>query len=308
MSLLSNILRDRWLIGSSQQESYFPIVLSMLEAVSNGKEFSAIGEKEPIDISVFGKHDFGIALNRFSGLEDRKAFSAGADHVREQLPEAEPGSIAVIPIKGEFMRYGTMCAWGADELAPVIKLAGSAKNISAVVLDFDSGGGAERAVPPFLQAISHVQGLGKPVVAHGDLCASAAYYVASHCDYIVADNKISSAFGSIGVMVSWPDFRKYYEQKGISIKDIYAPQSKRKNKSYRDLLDGKEETLKEELKRAAARFISNVQNARKGKFSDYEGIWEGEVFDSGDMKKHGLVDGFGDLMKSIEIAAALAEV
>lgn len=44
------------------------------------------------------------------------------------------------------------------------------------------------------------------IVAACDLCASAAYYVAVHCNEIIAANTISVEFGSIGVMMSFMDY------------------------------------------------------------------------------------------------------
>lgn len=309
MSLLLDVLRGAWMIGPQQQQAYFPILASMLEAASNGHAFPAIHDKGDLNLDFLSEDsgDFKIEVLGSTLDLERQNFAAGADHVRKSLPNAPKGSVAVIPIKGEFMRYGTMCAWGADEIAPVIKMTADTENISGIVLDIDSGGGAERAVPPFLQAIEYAQRKrNKPVVAHVDMCCSAGYYVASHCDYIVANNKISSAVGSIGVMVNWVDFRKHYEEKGIVVNDIYASQSKKKNHSYRELLDGNNQILIDELSKSAATFISNVKAKREGKFSNYEGIWEGEVFRGDEMKTHGLVDGFGDLVKACEIASALA--
>ena len=310
MSLLLEVLRGVWMVGPQQQQAYFPLVASMLEAATNGKKFPAINDKGDLALDFLSEEGkFSIEVLGSSLNLERQNFVAGAGHIKKMLPDAPAGSIAVIPIKGEFMRYGTMCAWGADEIAPVIKMAADTENVAGIVLNIDSGGGAERAVPPFLQAIEYAQRKKKkPVVAHVDMCCSAGYYVASHCDYILANNKISSAVGSIGVMVSWVDFREHYKGKGITVNDIYAPQSKQKNGSYRALLDGNHDVLIEELRKSAATFISNVKSKRKNKFSSHDGIWEGEVFRGNDMKKHGLIDGFGDLLKACEIASALSEV
>ena len=48
---------------------------------------------------------------------------------------ASAGSVAVIPIIGEFLKYGSQCTYGANEIVPAIYKAGELKNIVALVLD-----------------------------------------------------------------------------------------------------------------------------------------------------------------------------
>ena len=90
-------------------------------------------------------------------------------------------------------------------------------NSSSVFCDTHSGGGAVDAIAPLVDAILYAKSKGKAVVAHCDLCASAAYYAASYCDEIIASNTISAEFGSIGVMMSFPDYAKYYENAGVKV-------------------------------------------------------------------------------------------
>ena len=153
---------------------------------------------------------------------EKGAFAMGGRSAVMAMESAPAGSVAVVPIIGEFLKWGTGCAYGSNEIVPAIYQAGDLKNIRALVLDIDSGGGAENAVPPFIEAIKYVQSLGKPVVVHGDMVASAAYYIGSFADYILADNPISSAFGSIGVLISFMDYREKFAREGIKPRQIYA--------------------------------------------------------------------------------------
>ena len=86
-----------------------------------------------------------------------------------------------------------------------------------------------------IAAIKKIQSMGKPVVAHCDFCASAAYWIASQCDSIFADNFLSE-FGSIGVMTQIVDSRNLAS--GEKLITIYAEESKDKNLAYRKALDG----------------------------------------------------------------------
>ena len=213
-------------------------------------------------------------------------------HDFSQAPE---GSVAVIPLKGDMMKEGTMCSYGTEEVARVIREAAAAQNIIGIRLDIDSGGGAVDAIAPMLDAIRFCQSLHKPVVASCDLCASAAYYVACHCDEIVADNAISAEFGSIGVMIQFPDYAKYYENHGIKIHTVYSDLSTHKNAPFEAALKGDYKSIKEETLNPLAReFQQAVRLHRRNLDEKVDGILNGRMFFAADARKYGLIDCIGD--------------
>ena len=65
------------------------------------------------------------------------------------------------------LKYGTMCSYGTTEIAAVIKQAVSAPNISSIILDMDSGGGAVDAIAPLVDAIAEAKAAGKPNKNYG---------------------------------------------------------------------------------------------------------------------------------------------
>ena len=205
--------------------------------------------------------------------------------------KAPEGSVAVIALKGDMLKEGTMCSYGTEEIAAVIREAAASRKIIGVRLDIDSGGGAVDAIAPLLDAISFCREQGKPVVASCDLCASAAYYVACHCDEIVADNAISAEFGSIGVMIQFPDYAKYYEQKGIKVHTIYSDLSSYKNAPFEAALKGDYKSIKEEtLNPLARQFQEAVRQHRKNLDQKIDGILNGRMFFASDALKAGLID------------------
>lgn len=215
--------------------------------------------------------------------------------------KAPEGSVAVIPLKGDMMKGGTLCSYGTEEIAAVVREAADAKNIVGIRLDIDSGGGAVDAIPPMLDAIAYSQSKGKPVVAACDLCASAAYYVASHCDSIVAVNDISAEFGSIGVMMQFPDYAKYYEQKGIKIHTIYSDLSDYKNAPFEAARKGDYKSIKEEtLNPLARQFQEAVKTHRKDLKQDVDGILNGRVFFARQALANGLIDEVGTTESATE--------
>ena len=161
--------------------------------------------------------------------------------------------------------------------------------------------GAVDAIAPMLDAIAYSRQKGKPVVASCDLCASAAYYVACHCDEVVADNAISAEFGSIGVMMQFPDYAKYYEQKGIKIHTIYSDLSDWKNAPFEAARKGDYKAIRQEMLNPLARqFQEAVKSHRKDLKQEVEGILNGRVFYARQALEHGLIDEVGTVEGATE--------
>jgi protease-4 len=142
------------------------------------------------------------------------------------------------------------------------------------------------------------------------MVASAAYYMASFADYLMADNRISSAFGSIGVYVSWLDYRENLKQQGIEQRFEYAPQSTLKNNEFRQIMDSNDTQplIDNVLKPSADRFIATVMQNRQGKIPVNSDAYKGKLFEGDSIVTEGLADGFGTLSDAIRIAASMAMV
>ena len=247
--------------------------------------------------------DRDIAEFTSEKLSESKPMSktTGANDVVSDFNKAPEGSVAVVQLRGDMMKEGTMCSYGTEEIAAVIREAASSKKIIGIRLDIDSGGGAVDAIAPMLDAIRYSQSLGKPVVACCDLAASAAYYVACHCDEIIADNDISAEFGSIGVMIQFPDYAKYYEKNGVKIHTIYSDLSTHKNAPFEAALKGDYKSIKEETLNPLAReFQAAVRSHRKNLDEKVEGILNGRMFFARDAVKNGLIDAVGSKQMATE--------
>ena len=265
-------------------------------------------EAQAVLIDKFLEHD--ITGMDESKLSDSKPIArrVTAGHAQDnQFAKAPKDSVAVIPLRGDMMKEGTMCSYGTEEIAAVIREAADAKNIIGIRLDIDSGGGAVDAIAPMLEAIAFSQAKGKPVVASCDLCASAAYYVACHCNRIVADNGISAEFGSIGVMIQFPDYAKYYEERGIRIHTIYSNLSTWKNAPFEAARKGEYASIKaEQLDPLALKFQEAVKSHRKDLDEKVEGILNGRMFYAHDALKNGLIDQIGTAADATELVRRLA--
>lgn len=280
--LISQILRGTWFLRPEDVIAGHVIVGKLLNGEFDDEMYRLkLSDITPIPVSVHGMN-------------------------ADNYDDAPAGSVAIIPIRGSLIKYGTFCSYGADERADMIRAAASHKNISSIVLDIDSGGGACDAVAPIVHAIADAKTTCKPVVASCDLAASAAYWIASACDRIIADNDISSEFGSIGVMCSFADAKPLYEKMGYKFHEIYADQSTDKNASFNLALQGDYSKIKaESLNPLAIKFQETVKANRPGLDQSVPGILSGKMFYASDALKYGLIDDIGTLTKAVSTAKSL---
>ena len=273
-SLYSAVLRGKWLNSFRDVEANHILVKLLLDKGVDQEDATKLSEKSPIVVS---------------------AISESATKSGNDFEGAPQDSVAVIGIQGSMLKYGSYCNYGTTEMAEMINKAADSPKITGILLDIDSGGGSVDAIAPLIDAIQYAQKRNKSVVAYCDLCASAAYYVACFCDEIVASNSISSEFGSIGVMMSFPDYAKYYDNAGVKIHTVYSDLSTYKNAPFEAAKEGNYDAIKtEELNPIARGFQETVKNKRGDKLDlKVEGIIAGRMFFADDAKKNGLIDSIG---------------
>jgi signal peptide peptidase SppA len=140
-------------------------------------------------------------------------------------------NVAILPIQGPIMRHANLFSSvsGATSLELVAKDFNEALNnpsINAIVLNVDSPGGAVNGVNEFSNMVHAARGK-KPIVAYvSGVGASAAYWIASAADEIIAD--ATASLGSIGVISVMQDDRQAKAQKGIQEIQIVSSQSPKK--------------------------------------------------------------------------------
>lgn len=287
--LLSAIMTGRWMIRPEDIIANDTIIRKLLDRQFNSEEYNSIlSDKRPLEV--------------FLASEGHKAKAEESQY--DRLPSK---STAIFSISGTMLKYGTWCSYGTQEVADAIREAVSHPKIDSVILDIDSGGGAVDAIPPLVEVIQYAQSLGKPVVAIVDLCASAAYFVATYCDEIIANNTISSEIGSIGVMMGFRDYSEYYSKSGIKEHVIYSSHSDWKNLPFRTAIQEPEEgedryalLRSEMLDPLALEFQNTVKSKRKGLNSDVDGIVSGRMFFATQALDNGLIDSIGTMQTALK--------
>jgi ClpP class serine protease len=304
--LLTSVLREPWMMMPEAAEMLLPIVANWLRGIE-----TTFDEKGVLEYGIVG----GMGLGDHIGSPQRsplRMVSAGkiGPGDQESIADFPDGSVAIINLKGELTKYDGLCNYGAVSISNLTKAVGASKNISGVVMDVDGPGGAVNAISTMIEAIQFVQSMGKPVVVHGDLVASAHLYVAVYADHFMVDNTIGSRVGSIGTLIQFADYTEYFKKEGISLRTIYAPESTHKNLEFEKAKEGDDEPMKNNVLSPLAKGFQNaVIQQRQGKLNDkVEGILNGSMFWGEDAVKYGLADSIGTLGDAIQRVLDLVEI
>lgn len=190
--------------------------------------------------------------------------SEGVKTVRynwDGFDKAEPGSIAILKIRGALTKSDQWCGpVGMETIGRRIQEADVNENIAGIVLEIDSPGGTVDGTETLGNII---KSCNKRIVGFvNGMACSAAMWLVSCCDNIIASND-HAMVGSIGVMTSYADMLKYYKQQGLDIHIVNSNLSQDKNKASKDLAEGKYEDYKKDfLDPLAVRFHEVIKSNR----------------------------------------------
>jgi protease-4 len=221
-------------------------------------------------------------------------------------PKANTGGVvAVIPINGVLLKDDQDCGpVGMDSLGRYIRMMDNDPSVDAIMLKIDSPGGTVSGTSQLGEIIKNTN---KPIVAFvDDMAASAAYWLASQTDMIIASTRLAEV-GSIGVLLQFADMQPAYERLGVKFHEIYSSLSPDKNKAFRDILKGDYEAYtKDVLDPIAQNFVDTVMAARTGKISD-ETILKGRLEFADKAITTGLIDRIASFDEAIDITLGLVE-
>lgn len=224
----------------------------------------------------------------------------------QEIPE---GSIAVINVVGPMMKYWNWAFEGADWVIKQLEFCNNLNNVKAIILNVDGPGGAVPAISPFIEFKLKKK---KPIVALCDAALSLHYWIpVAVADHIMARNTISARFGSVGVVTSWLDISKYYENLGVIEHEVYAEESKHKNEVHRKMKDNEEAAKKmlreRHLSPLAKKFQASVENALPN-LKKEEGVLSGRTFGAEEALSLNMIHSIGSMEDAMQKAQMLAEV
>jgi protease-4 len=198
--------------------------------------------------------------------------------------------VGVVTVDGEISDSSLA---SADKIIPALKKAFEAKNVKAVVIQINSGGGA----PVEAERINYIIDewkvkYKKPVFAViNNVGASAAYMIALHADKIYAGRY--SIVGSIGAVMSTWDVHQALEKYDVHRKVYASGELKAMLDPFTAPTEAAEAKAHEMVSIVGKRFANDLFE-RRGK-SLIEGVKydTGEIWDGETALELGLIDGIG---------------
>jgi len=204
------------------------------------------------------------------------------------------GKVVVVPIHGFISHKATI--WSAmgfetssETLAGWMDDLTSNSNVGAIVLDIDSPGGTAMGLSGVTDKIHGLRGK-KPIIAVvNDLMASAAYFIGSAADEIVADP--DSMTGCIGTIAVHTDYSKMLEGAGIDVTIFKSAKYKDEGNPYKPLSDDAKEEYQSMVDSYSDIFVNAVARNRGVTASKVKSDFgQGRVLMADKAKLVGMVD------------------
>ena len=203
----------------------------------------------------------------------------------------DKGLIAIIPIKGtitsEELYFGIIST--SQEIIGAIEDAEKKRKIKAVIFEINSPGGTPFAAK---EVATCIDGMKKPTIAWiREYATSGAYWIASACDEIVADEL--STVGSIGVMSIRPDIGELLKKFGIDVETLKTGIYKGLGLPYEKPTEEERALLRKELDEIKENFLNAIAQYRKLNEEILKELATGMVYLGREAKELGLVDHLG---------------
>ena len=233
-----------------------------------------------------------------------------ASKYAESVDYAQSGSnrIALIYAEGDIVDGpGSDDNIGGENFRKIIRKARLNKEIKAIVLRINSGGGSALASENIWRELELAKQDKPLVVSFGDVAASGGYYIACGADSIFSNpNTIT---GSIGVFSLVPDAGGFFNNKlGITFDGVKTAPYADAGAIYKPMTEAEKRFAQNSVDRIYMQFKQRVAQGRKKDVAYIDSIAQGRVWSGRDAVQIGLVDKIGTLQNAVECAARMAKV
>lgn len=219
------------------------------------------------------------------------------------------GNIVDVAGSGALMGGGNEII-GSRVVEDLDKLAND-KDVKAVVLRINSGGGSAYASEQMWRAVQLLKKKKPVVVSMGGMAASGGYYMSCGANYIVAEP--TTLTGSIGIFGLIPDFSGLVKDKlGLRFDVVKTNKASDFGTLSRPFDAAESAALQAHVNRGYALFLKRVAEGRtaaghKMTPEAVDHIAQGRVWTGNQALKNGLVDKIGTLNDAILKAGQLAK-
>ncbi|MBL1409889.1 signal peptide peptidase SppA [Sphingobacterium faecale] len=262
-----------------------------------------------IDGKIYKDELLSKLKKRLDLAEDKDISSVSILNYGGSPASTSGGKIAVLYAYGDIVDgEGSMGQIGGDKISRELRKLRRDKDIKAVVLRVNSGGGSALASDIIWREVELIKKEKPIVVSMGDYAASGGYYIAAAADSIFAES--TTLTGSIGVFGLIPNFKGLLNNKlGIHIDEVSTGKfSSLMGNPDKPLTAEERSIIQMEVNRTYSTFMERVANGRKMNVQAVDSIGQGRVWTGQQALELGLVDAIGNLQRAVASAATKADL
>jgi signal peptide peptidase SppA len=224
-------------------------------------------------------------------------------------PQNTKEAIRIVDIRGPMLKYAGFWTWvlggvSTFELRNEVNSAASDNSVAGIVLRIHSGGGEVAGTDDLALAVREAS-KRKPVVAFiEDMGASAACYVASQANRVVATE--SALVGSLGVLTVVTDASEAFKNAGLTVHVVATAELKGLGIAGRPISKADIEELKRIVEGARDLFMRRVVEGRRFPSPRARAVFDGRMFTAVEARELGLIDAVSSWESVLgELAASL---
>lgn len=195
---------------------------------------------------------------------------------------------------------------GSDTYRWLIRKARFDKDVKAIVLRVNSGGGSSLASENIWRELTLARKEKPVVISFGDVAASGAYYLSCNADSIFA--LPGTITGSIGVFSVVPNLGSFFKNKlGVTFDGVKTAPEADALTVTKPLSPAQRSYLQSEIDTIYHDFKSRVAQGRNRSMEYVDSIAQGRVWSGQKGLTVGLVDRLGTLQDAIDCAARMGK-
>ncbi len=227
-----------------------------------------------------------ISLHLSNGSNREEALS----RVEEQRVTVQEG-IAIVNVEGTLMKHASSFSESSSTvvLRQTLRSLSNDPNVKGIALRIDSPGGTVAGTNELASEINKVR-QSKPVWAYcNDLTASAAYWIASQCDHIEANE--TSLVGSIGTYCVVMDSSAAAAKAGFVVHVVRAGEFKGSGTPGTEITAEQLDQINAQVIGLNAFFLKAVEKGRSMSTEKVKELADGRVHIANEAQSLGLIDG-----------------
>jgi len=232
------------------------------------------------------------------------------DSIAKAFGAGKAQKIAVIYVEGQMVADKSEdAAKGSAFSSDIVKCMRAATDdpgVKAIVLRVNSPGGTPVAAEEIISQINRTKAVKPVVVSMGDMATSAAYYISSQANRIVANPDTFT--GSIGVIWTFKNKSKAYDELGVTVYVAKSGNYKDMGSDWRGLTESEKSYVNAIINESYDRFVYNVAMGRNLPVDKVREIADGRVYTGTTAKSMGLVDDIGGLYDAVAVAKNMSNV